>query len=189
VLFTSDHGEEFHEHGGIVHGQSLYEELVRVPLIVLAPAIDGGRVVRQPVSLLDLAPTLLELLGLTPEPRFEGRSLAPLLQGREASSADVIVERPHDGVYDRGVHSSGIIRGSKKLLIGRDRSAVLFDLAEDPFEASPASPSSSPEGPGLRATLDRWATGFAESSVQTSGGAPLTEDEKERLRALGYLVE
>jgi arylsulfatase A-like enzyme len=58
---TADHGEEFREHGQMGHGQQLYNETVRVPLILLAPGYQGGRVVEENTSLIDIAPTLLDL--------------------------------------------------------------------------------------------------------------------------------
>ena len=56
-------------------------EVLRVPLLLVAPALQGGRVVAENVSLLDVAPTILELAGAAPEQRFEGRSLVPLIAG------------------------------------------------------------------------------------------------------------
>src|SRR4029453_208235 len=77
---TGDHGEEFWEHEGIGHGRTLYDESVRVPLIMIAPGYRGGQRVEAAVSLLDVAPTLLDLLEPPPAPSFEGGSLLPLLE-------------------------------------------------------------------------------------------------------------
>src|SRR5206468_635688 len=146
VVFTADHGEEFREHGQLAHGTSLYNELIRVPLIVLVPGQRGGRVVRDNVSLVDVAPTLLALLGLPPEPRFEGRSLVPLLTG-DAPGADVVAELPpiSSSPLDLGRHSLALVRGSVKLVVPRKTGfakmrPMLFDLATDPGEARPDPP-------------------------------------------------
>jgi len=93
VVVTADHGEQLYEHGrGQGHGDHLYGlEALRVPLIVHPPTaapMPRGRKIPQVVSLLDLAPTLLDLLGQPPLPRADGRSLLPLLQGKS------LVERP-----------------------------------------------------------------------------------------------
>ncbi len=80
VVVVSDHGEEFGDHGGVNHGRTLYEEVLRVPLIVRAPGL-APREIRTPVSLVDVAPTLLELVGLAPERTIDGRSLVPMLRG------------------------------------------------------------------------------------------------------------
>jgi arylsulfatase A-like enzyme len=83
VIVTSDHGEEFWEHTGrgAYHGHTLYDELLRVPLVWVDPASpDRGRVVRQPVSLVDIVPTVLARVGITPADPLDGESLAPLIE-------------------------------------------------------------------------------------------------------------
>src|SRR5206468_277619 len=81
VVLTSDHGEEFADHGSFGHGGTLYNELIRVPLIVVLPGQTTGRRIGDVVSLVDVAPTILDLTG-TPRPAdFEGRSLRRLLEG------------------------------------------------------------------------------------------------------------
>src|SRR5262249_24703959 len=80
VVVTGDHGEQFLEHDQIGHGHSLYQPAVHVPLIVagVRGAVAGGAV-PEPVGLIDLAPTILALAGLPPEPAFRGENLAPLM--------------------------------------------------------------------------------------------------------------
>jgi arylsulfatase A-like enzyme len=83
VVITADHGEEFGEHGGWArHHSKLYRELLHVPLIVSGPGIAPVTVTTQ-ISLIDLAPTVLDLAGIKPDNRFQGRSLLPFLNGRE----------------------------------------------------------------------------------------------------------
>jgi arylsulfatase A-like enzyme len=86
VVVVSDHGEEFLDHGLLAHGRTLYDEVLRVPLIVRAP---GRRAVevRTPVSLCDVAPTLLELCGVAPRHEMDGRSLVPLIDGETPAGA------------------------------------------------------------------------------------------------------
>ena len=79
-VVTSDHGEEFQEHGMFGHGRSLYEAVIRVPLIVVTPDGAGGRVVEGPVSLVDVAPSLLARADVPIPDRFEGTSFAHLLE-------------------------------------------------------------------------------------------------------------
>jgi choline-sulfatase len=79
VAVTSDHGEAFGEHGHLAHGRDLHEELVHVPLVLTGPGFQGGRVVREHVSLMDLMPTLAEAARVPPPPGTVGASLAPLL--------------------------------------------------------------------------------------------------------------
>jgi arylsulfatase A-like enzyme len=80
VIVTSDHGEEFLEHGQIGHERTLSAEALAIPLLVAVPGI-APRVVTGVVGLADLVPTVLELTGRTREGRLDGRSLVPLLRG------------------------------------------------------------------------------------------------------------
>ena len=92
VVVTADHGEEFGEHGGLTHGRTLYDELLHVPLVVTAPGVVPGAV-DAPVSLLDIGPTVLELVGLLRPVAFEGRSLVPLMHGAtDLASPPLIAE-------------------------------------------------------------------------------------------------
>ena len=73
---TSDHGEEFLDHGGTKHGRTLYEEVLRVPLLIRMPDLSSaGRTFDRPVGLVDLMPTVLELVGAKPPRSIHGRSL------------------------------------------------------------------------------------------------------------------
>lgn len=92
VVFTSDHGENFAEHGDTGHGFNLYESVMRVPLMIRAPGITAPRYVATPVQTIDIAPTLLELVGAPPLPSTAGRSLLPLLLDREISPRAIILE-------------------------------------------------------------------------------------------------
>lgn len=83
VVITSDHGEEFREHGRLLHTQ-LYRECLQVPLIIKDPRQRGGRRISAIAEIVDLLPTLLELAGLPPEPRLSGESLAPWVLGRSS---------------------------------------------------------------------------------------------------------
>jgi arylsulfatase A-like enzyme len=83
IVITSDHGDMFHEHGGFCHQPELYDELLRVPLIVKSPQIDEHRIVDQQVSLINLPPTILEMLEIERPRTFQGESILPLLEGDE----------------------------------------------------------------------------------------------------------
>ncbi len=95
VLLTSDHGEEFLEHGRMFHGQSPYGELNHAPLVFWQPdTVPPGKVVDDLVGTIDLMPTLLEMSGLSSPPSVQGRSLVPLLRRAAGGSAAGWTERP-----------------------------------------------------------------------------------------------
>jgi arylsulfatase A-like enzyme len=99
VSFNADHGEEFMDHGGMGHGQSVYAELDHVPWILRAPWLPAGRVVTDSVMNLDLAPTLLGLCGAEIPATFQGRNLADVLaSGDEVPPAPIFTERWGGGI-------------------------------------------------------------------------------------------
>jgi arylsulfatase A-like enzyme len=202
VVITADHGEEFKEHGGVSHGTALYGETVRVPLIIQAPGNVGGRVVEEAVSLIDVAPTLLQLVGLPAVPTFEGRSLVPLLS-RPSSwwerpfrvaqaiwgghATDVIFELPPDAAHaDRRRHAAGIVRGPIKLLVRPDGKADVYDLTADPRETAANAAAVEAQRTDLETALDAALASHRSRATGASEQVPLDETTKERLRALGY---
>ena len=87
VLVTSDHGESFGEHGDWTHGSKLYESEIHVPLVIrYPPAIPAGVVVDAPAQLIDVMPTLLDLVGLRPPQPVQGTSLLPLVSRADDGS-------------------------------------------------------------------------------------------------------
>jgi choline-sulfatase len=183
VVFTADHGEEFRDHGLLLHGTSLFNELIRVPLIVVLPGQHEGRVVDENVSLVDVAPTLLDLAGLPPEPRFEGHSLL----GRE--HPDVLAEYvATSDPGDLARHSLAFVRGSVKLLVPRDPAQpepVLYDLATDPFESRPDPPELAARKTADQEAAERAVAALGHRAAVAERGE-VDERTRARLRALGY---
>lgn len=200
VVITADHGEEFKEHGRMAHGYALYDESIRVPLIILAPG-HQPRVVEENVSLVDVAPTILDLLTLPPEPAFEGRSLVPLMDQPSLgdwllsvgeSVKDIVCELPPTGSrYDIRAHSQAIVRSSFKLLLalkGRPKKEVpeIYDLATDPGEKKPNPPRLAEKRETLETALREETRALAKRTGPAPETAPVDEATKEKLRALGY---
>ena len=94
IVLTADHGEEFFEHGSWGHGNSLYAQVLRVPLIFQGPGLPEGTSSDAFVRHEDLAPTLLELLSLPPPPEFEGRSYASLVRNPAVPSSGATIAGP-----------------------------------------------------------------------------------------------
>jgi arylsulfatase A-like enzyme len=184
VVVTSDHGEEFLEHGSWEHQKTLYEEVVRVPLVVSGPALKARRE-PQPTSLLDIAPTILEFLGVPVPPAMAGTSLL----------RSVTDKREMYGETDHTLDGSRLafLRGgarSWKAIVRLDpakqaeRSSEWFDLAVDPREIASRPP---PET--LRQKVRSRVRDIALQSRTAAAGKPveLSAEQKEKLRALGYV--
>jgi len=197
VVITSDHGEEFGEHGKFLH-DSLFQEVLHVPLLIRHPARMGRRVAER-VSLIDLAPTLLDLLGVEIPPTFQGRSFAPALAGGEKFRRSLIAEKML--IVDRGDgvrptirrRAAAAILGDEKVLFRSPREGLeLYDLAQDPGERSNLAATQPARLAAARAGLDRILAGndrFA-SLVPRGPGSNAVEiprELEEQLRALGYL--
>jgi arylsulfatase A-like enzyme len=155
VLVHGSHGEAFDEHGSSGHGRDLYQEVMRVPLVVAGPGVQAGaRITQRAVSTLDLAPTILELAGVGKE-GLSGTSLVGALGGAQ-------LER--EPVYARGDKRAMVIDFPMKLIrVERGEKKkhrhLLFDLAADPSEKKDLSDDNKPEVARLITVLE----GFARS--------------------------
>jgi arylsulfatase A-like enzyme len=145
VIITSDHGEQFGEHGGFNHGYSLYLQETHVPLLILGPTAPAGRVVPEPVSLRDLPATILDLLGAEGRP-FPGRSLADRWQSRSGSApaatsaalSEVVNPlrlHPREGLgpRHRGFVASVVV-GHEHYIRDGASAEELYGLGDDPSE-------------------------------------------------------
>lgn len=193
VVVTSDHGEEFLEHGRVGHGKALYEESVRVPLIFSAPCCIPGGESLGTTGLEDVAPTVLDLLGIRSEgsegPGFDGVSIAPSL--RRPRSA--VVRTPdlllHLDLESEGTASVALRKGDQKLLLGKKPYAKsLFDLKQDPSESEGSIVDLS--APGRTAVLaNELALRYNDLSRRALRRRSTTAESElvAEIRALGYL--
>ena len=207
IVLLSDHGEEFLEHGNFNHGPTVYEELVRVPLLIRLPqARFAGAVIEAPVALLDVAPTVLDLAGIPLPREFEGESLVALMAG-EARGGDTSGEKdraaaaPSDAraiFFDTpnlelGVH--GLLRGRWKLIRNTAQGTTeLYDLAADPLEREDLAEVRTDVSAPLAEELAFWVAKMEETGRDRGWFAQpreSTDDEDtqrlEQLRALGYV--
>lgn len=158
VVVTADHGEALGEHGTPYHSSDLYNSQLRVPLVVTGPGLSPRRL-GEPVGLVDLAPTLLDLAGFAPPtgPDVDGKSLRDLVTGaRLPEPAGGLVYAAM--ITDRSVASGAraVIKGTWKLIETR-RGAELYDLAADPHEARDQAKQQPARVAELRALLTQLA--------------------------------
>jgi arylsulfatase A-like enzyme/HEAT repeat protein len=147
ILFTADHGEEFGEHGGRYHGTTVYEEQVRVPLLISAPGLITPRTIEAPVQTIDLLPTALGALQIPRSARVRGRDLGPWLGPTPPASDPGFAFAETD-------ESTLLAEGSLRLVCLRKVGACkLFDVATDPGETRDISSANFERFGALRARL------------------------------------
>ncbi len=132
VMFVSDHGEEFWEHGGYEHGHALWDELLHIPMILRAPGLPAGTTLDAPVSMLDVAPTIAAIAGV-PLPDAKGVSLLDAAKGT-ASAVDGL--RARDQAFGRPLYGAerwGVLHQGDKYQTAAGRE-LLFNLEKDPVE-------------------------------------------------------
>jgi arylsulfatase A-like enzyme len=176
IVVTADHGEEFLEHGNLTHGEHVYEETIRVPLVIAGPGIPARR--RPDIAQqIDLLPTVAALLGAPAPPGLPGRDLF------STDHSDGVVSEIVAGFGDRGAGRGTIsLRTARWKLIRTPSAPVeLYDLAEDPDERINVA-ARTPETAALAARLERWAAA-APPPPRTRATDP---GLRERLRQLGY---
>ncbi|MCP4201267.1 MAG: sulfatase-like hydrolase/transferase, partial [bacterium] len=190
IVVTSDHGEAFGEHVEEGHGLLTYNETLRVPLIVYAPeGLSGGRVIPDPVGIVEVAPTLAELCGLEPGD-FDGGSLVALLEGAERPEPSLYFESLAGVDAKNWAPRTGILaRGHKFIDVPEPE---LYDLEADPLERHNLLGSSDPTAAEMRTELRRELRDLVASEPGESSGTPgtgrdLDEEDRRHLSALGYL--
>ena len=184
IVLTSDHGEELYDHQGFSHAYSLFEEVVRVPLYVKLPGQLEPAVRDDPVSLADIYPTVLEVLGLPPVRHGDGRSLL-----RRGESERELVFEVNNPERFRG---RALLSGNYKLIEtevdyqGRSDAVALYDLSRDPDESRDLVNDEPELAARLRARMEEIFAGYEERSLPlpAEGDAVLDQDT---LRALGYV--
>jgi len=183
VIVTADHGEEFYDHGSVGHGHTLYEELLHVPLVMRWPGLEGGpRRIDTPAGLVDVLPTIYDVLGQPRPEGLPGQSLVPLLRG----------DLPHAPPVD----VSGFLEGWRAALSGHHKliqraasNLALYDLEADPGEQHDLAAD--------RPLTVRWLRGMlglmlhGEDARARDAAAPehtrIDAETEAQLRALGYV--
>jgi arylsulfatase A-like enzyme len=186
LIITADHGEGFWEHGKVEHGNSLFDELLRVPLIVVQSSNTGSHKISDMVSAVDFFPTVLATAGVPLPPGLPGLNLRPYFNGQEKlPERTVFSESPHS--FD--IHGMAYISSQWKLIaFPTVRRAWLFDVLTDPYERRnligqhiDLLPEIKEKLQARRAKDDQFRKILGKSQIK------LDEETDERLKALGYI--
>ena len=204
IVVTSDHGEEFADHSRLIfdaHGHSVYEEMVRVPLIIKLPEQRrAGTRVDAVVRSIDVMPTILRELSISPpENQMQGMPLQPLWESSErpaprvafsealASGVEMKSVRTSRHKYIISIAAEDVSKWGRHFIPERPMRRELFDLLEDPEEKRNLLASEGGGPAELTSVLDRKLRAYASQPRGAVGQMELEEDTIERLKALGYV--
>lgn len=197
-IVLADHGEEFNDHGAYIHGQSVYQELIHVPLLVKLPAGQyAGKRVSDPVGLVDLMPTIMEIIS---KPELangaRGGSLMPFIRGERQRAADEIVvtsvrinvKKFYKPWADtRGNINVAMRMGDWKGIWNKDHDTVeLYDLAKDPHELHNLAAKETNLAARMREVATKFFTDCA-ANQKPAKPVEMSESERHELEALGYI--
>jgi arylsulfatase A-like enzyme len=183
IVFMSDHGDEFLEHGGIAHGHSLYEELIHIPLIVKGPRIRKGRYDRL-FAMVDLPATLMDLLGVPFDYEVAGISFRKALNRNRP-----LRDRAFSEVYgtiglNGGCWVVSVRMDKQKLLyIPHEKKYALYDLSVNTIEGEPLPGGMTGSRRRVALSLHRWR----QVHGMTKNVKEDDEEYLEALRSLGYI--
>lgn len=179
TFVTADHGEAFGEHGRFGHHPYLYDELLRVPLFVRGPGIEPRKIDQQ-VSLLDLGPTIYDLVGVETPEAAQGESFEPLLRGGSTEERTALCTGRHGDML--------ACRTSAWKCFWRvaDAAVELYDLTEDPEETVDVSDDHPDVVAGFREQMEAYLAD-AESSDVSLPEIDDSSEVQQRLRDLGYV--
>ncbi len=206
IVLTADHGESLGEHNYIGHGQQLYEPIIRIPLIMHLPGYTtAGKVVERHVSIIDIAPTILDLTAKRIDPdlelpvKFGGRSLAKAINGGEEPEEEMVRFITFAGKkgflpkfisdiftrFDGPPLMMGHRIGVRKVIFNPgDTKLEIYNETEDPLELKAVKPKQkSPQYKTETARLEHWY----ETTSGAAGENEMTEEDIKALKSLGYL--
>ncbi len=182
VVFTADHGEELFDHGSVGHGHSVFEELLHVPLIFNVPGLtDQAMRIDAPAGLVDVTPTVLDLLGREAPAGLSGRSLVPLMLGERDAAPRPVVSGFMDGWRT-------IVLGRYKLVQRTASRVLLYDLVADPDERTDLAAQRPLTVRYLRGLLGLVLSGATRGPREhVAETTTIDADTDAQLRALGYV--
>jgi arylsulfatase A-like enzyme len=199
IIVTADHGEELFEHGGFSHGSSLHREVLHVPLYIKLPFQRRARSESARVSLADVYPTALDVLGVTLDHEVDGESLLSLLEtdgraGSASAGGGLDAERPllFQSSWKKMFLGRAMVEGRYKLIAvessyeGLENATRLYDIARDPEETRDLSEARPELVRQLAEAMQERFAGYRARALE-AGENVLDQMDAERLEALGYL--
>lgn len=188
VIITSDHGEAFLDHGQLMHGDTLFEEEVRIPLVIKFPGGHKnpgkpGTVITQPVSNRNIFATVMDFAGITHKEKIPGKSLMPLISGNLNASPEPIFYE-----LDWNDWGQALRQGKWKFIVsGREEKGYyLFDMKTDPGETRNLFHEFPDQVKAMETTLKQWLDThpeFKAPKIKIS----LDRHQENKLKTLGYL--
>ena len=186
VLVIGDHGESLGEHGERTHAILAYDSTLHVPWIAYIPGGPSGLRVSQPVGQVDLAPTVLSLLGMKEEdglPKMSGRDLTPILEGDAPNINHAYYSETYLPFYTYGWAKLKVLHKGRWKFIDAP-TPELYDRGRDPLELTDLHARHTDIAHDMRRDLEEW---LADHDVDREAGLPLDEEALDKLRSLGYL--
>jgi arylsulfatase A-like enzyme len=188
IVITADHGEEFYDHRAWGHSHSMYNELLQIPMIFYVPGhLKAPSRISAHVSIVDIGPTLLSLIGFPPDPFMDGKDLSPLLDGDDKEVHEYIFAESRS--YSDEIAKFAIIADGFKLIEYNypDKSMeALFDMNRDFKEKRRLPLNISPHYDALKQNLASMKQ-YVLQKKQAASAVELSAEKKEQLRELGYL--
>ena len=187
VVITADHGEEFWDHGGTGHDNQVYEELLRVPLIVYAPGRLEPRRVATPVTTVDILPTLREVAEAPPSPHDQGISLLRTLRGEVKGPRTFFPMRWWEPSDVRKAKKAVVHERHKLILSLPEGTEELYDLEADPKERKNLAAEQPQIASDLKQRLRRFEREAPTYPREFAEAVSLSREKAEELKALGYV--
>lgn len=202
IVFTSDHGEEFYDHGGWGHGHSLYNESLKVPLVIKFPgSLHRGQRISSFVSLVDVFPTILEEIGADVEGlEIDGRSLLSLIRGKEKGEREFLADIAPNILDSHIPQRIAMNKGEVKLILNKRFTredleffddvppsldpVEIYDLSQDPSEQNNIA---SHRAELANQIIERINQIYREAKKRNTKKLEIDEELRKQLKALGYI--